>query len=215
MTRTWVLALCVLAACRGGGRELHSPAAVRAAYLDALAKDDPKAAYALLAPQLRRRVPYESFAARWRADAAERAAIVEAARASSKGRDRVAVARRATTVHEGGVVLHWAKIGKQWYVVDGLPGDPRASTPAEAIRGFLAAIARAELGGAQRYLSDELAGRMREDFAARVDAIEAALEVPGAIELSDDLSRAQLRYEPQRVLTLEQTPRGWTITGLE
>ncbi len=34
-----VLALCVLAACRGGGRELHSPAAVRAAYLDALAKD--------------------------------------------------------------------------------------------------------------------------------------------------------------------------------
>ena len=79
----------------------------------------------------------------------------------------------------------------------------------------LAAIAKAELGGAQRYLSDELATRMREDFAARVDAIEAALQVPGAIELSEDLSRAQLRYEPQRVLTLEQTPRGWTITGLE
>jgi hypothetical protein len=214
VTRALLLLACVLAGCRGG-RELHSPTAVREAYLDALAKDDPKAAYALLAPQLRRRVPYPTFEARWRADAAERAAILEAGRAASKGRDRVAVARRATTVHDGGVVLHWAKLGKQWFVVDGLPGDPRASTPAEAIRGFLAAIAKAELGGAQRYLSDELATRMREDFAARVDAIEAALQVPGAIELSEDLSRAQLRYEPQRVLTLEQTPRGWTITGLE
>ncbi|MFO0636134.1 MAG: hypothetical protein U0168_25140 [Nannocystaceae bacterium] len=34
-----------------------------------------------------------------------RAAILEAGRAASKGRDRVAVARRATTVHDGGVVL--------------------------------------------------------------------------------------------------------------
>jgi hypothetical protein len=66
-----------------------------------------------------------------------------------------------------------------------------------------------------RYLAPELAESIRRDFAARAEAIDAALAKPGAIELSDDLRRAQLRYEPSRVITLEQTPQGWRITALE
>ena len=64
-------------------------------------------------------------------------------------------------------------------------------------------------------LGDELADAVDEDWQSRVEAMEAALDRPGSIELSSDLRRAELRYEQDRVLTLQQTPRGWRITALE
>lgn len=211
MRRALWLAIVVLGAC--GPRGTRSPEAARAAYLDALRKDDPVAAYALLAPDVRARVDYPSFLARWRDDVAERKQIVEGAAALDGS--RVVAGHTATTVHEGGVVLRWAKLGKGWVVTGGLPPTARASTPAEAIRGFIAALGAAPLGAAQQFLSPELADALREDWADRARAIEAALAKPGAIELSDDLRRAQLRYEPGRVIVLEQTATGWAITNLE
>ncbi|MBK6916245.1 MAG: hypothetical protein IPH07_02485 [Deltaproteobacteria bacterium] len=208
--RSWVLVAGLLLGCRHA--PIHSPQALRDAWLDALEHDDPRAAYALLGRDARAREPYPAFLARWRADASERAAVLAAARAS---KDDAIVQRSATAVHRNGVVVRWTKIGKHWLVVDGLPGAQHASTPAEAIRGFLHALARTDLASAEHFLADDLREAMHEDWARRAEAIEAALRVPGAVELSDDLSRAQLRYEPQRVLTLEQTPGGWTITALE
>ena len=63
-------------------------------------------------------------------------------------------------------------------------------------------------------LSDGLVDAIDEDWSARVDAIELALEEPGGLELSADLRRAELRYEEGRAVSLEQTPDGWRITGL-
>ena len=207
--RLW-LAL-VLVGCASGGP--RSPEALRQAHLDALAKDDPKAAYQLLAPEVRARVDYASFAARWKADAKERAATRDAAKKLPAAmREPI---RGGTSVHDGGTVLTWTEIDGKWLVTSGLPGDRVAATPSEAIRGFVAAARTADLGAVNRYLAPELAESIRKDFAARADAIDAALAKPGAIELSDDLRRAQLRYEPSRVITLEQTPQGWRITALE
>jgi hypothetical protein len=207
----WIVVVLALAGCAASGP--RSPEALRQAHLDALAKNDPKAAYELLAPEVRARVDYASFAARWKADAKERAATREAAKKlPSALREPI---KGGTSVHEGGVVLGWTQIGGKWLVVSGLPGDRPAATPNDAIRGFITAARTTDLGGVTRYLSAELAESIRRDFSARVDAIEAALAKPGAIELSDDLRRAQLRYEPSRVITLEQTPQGWKITALE
>jgi len=205
----------LLAAC--GPRGAGSIEATRDAYLDALKDDDPKRAYELLAPEVQAKVDYASFVARWKADAAERKATLEQAKSLGDKRDAAkhVASHTATTVHAGGVVLHWAKVGDDWLVTGGLPPAARATTPAEAIRGFVAALGRAPLGSAQRFLSPELADALREDWASRTEAIEAALAKPGAIELSEDLLRAQLRYEPQRVIVLEQTPQGWTITSVE
>lgn len=213
--RGWILVLALalpsVAGCAPRGS--RSPEAARDAYLDALRKDDPEAAYALLAPDVRARVDYASFLARWKADGAERKATLDAAKAIDRG--RVVAGHTATTVHEDGVVLQWAELDDRWFVTGGLPPASRASTPAEAIRSFLGALGVGPLGNAQAFLSAELADALREDWAARTEAIEAALARPGAIELSEDLLRAQLRYEPQRVIVLEQTPRGWAITSIE
>lgn len=199
----------LLPACK----RARGPEGLRDAWVAALEANDPKAAYALLAPSVRARVKYDDFAARWRSDAEQRKRIV--AQASDLPAELRVTSRSATTVHDGGVVLRWAKVGDHWLLVDGLPGIRSASTPAAAIRGFVAAISGAQLQRAQRYLSEDLAEALQEDWSARVEAIETALARPGAIELSEDLSRAQLRYEAGRAITLEQTPRGWRITALE
>lgn len=210
--RTLLVALA-LASLGCASRGPRTPEALRQAHVAALAGDDAKAAYELLAPEVQAKVDPEAFAARWREDAELRRKTVTSAKALPDA-EHVS-ARTATTVHPGGMVLHWTRSGRTWRVVDGLPGSRHASTPAAAIRGLLAAIAGTDWGSARRYLSEDLAQAIREDASARAEAIEAALARPGAIELSDDGRRAQLRYEPARLMTLEQSPGGWRITDLE
>lgn len=191
----------------------RSPEKLREAHVAALQRGDAKAAYALLAPEVQARVPYAEFAKRWERDAAERKEAVTAA--ETLDATRRAPVYEGTTVHAGGRVLRWTSVGDRYYVVDGLPGVPRTETPAQTVRSLLEAVRTTDLSRIRGLLSDELAAAIGDDWQARVEAIEAALERPGAIELSADLRQAELRYEPNRVLTMEQTPEGWTITGLE
>jgi hypothetical protein len=211
-TLTLELALVVaLGGCATGGP--RSPQDLRDRYLDALATDDPKATYALLSDELRAEIPYPVFEARWKAQRAERAQLEKAGRALPDSK-RPAV-HSATTTLENGHILRWALVGKTYYVVDGLPGTVRTATPGQAIRALIAAVRRTDLSAVRALLGDDLAMAIDEDWSARVEAMEAALDRPGSIELSADLRRAELTYDPGRVLTLEQTPRGWRITSLE
>jgi limonene-1,2-epoxide hydrolase len=203
--------LCVLAtACVA--QQARSPARVRDAHVAALRDDDPAAAYALLSPELRAATPKAEFEARWKADAAEHEAAIAAAESLDPA--LAAPLHGGTTVHEGGRVLQWTQVDDELQVVDGLPGRPDTSTPAQAVRAFVAAVRRADLAEVKGLLGESLLEAVDEDWSDRVDAIERALEEPGALDLSADLRRAELRYEAGRALTLEQTPQGWRITGL-
>ncbi len=211
------LALCLtlcaalgVSGCRSSGA--RSPEALRDAYAQALRRDDPDAAYALLSPELQAATTRAAFRARWKAQAAER----KAAQAAISG---LAPAYRAAvpggqTVH-GDRVLTWVQVAGHYQVVHGLPGLPDSSTPAQAIRAFLAAIRGADLHTLESLVSDELSARLRDDWNRRATAIEALLAQPGAIEYSGDMQRAVLRYEPGRALTLEQSPAGWRLTALQ
>ena len=112
-------------------------------------------------------------------------------------------------------MLKWIEAGGRYYVVEGLPGTPTTTTPAQTIRALIAAVRTTDMTRIRSLLGDELADAVDEDWQSRVEAMEAALDRPGSIELSSDLRRAELRYEQGRVLTLQQTPRGWRITALE
>jgi len=205
-----VAAVAAVAAC--GPRQARSPARLRDAHVAALEANDPAAAYALLAPEVRAAVPYPEFEARWKADAAEHEAAIAAA--ESLDPNLVAPLHGGTTMHDGGRVLRWTQIDDELEVVDGLPGRPDTSTPAQAVRAFVAAVRKADLGEVRGLLGEGLLEAIDEDWTDRVEAIERALEEPGALDLSADLRRAELRYEAGRALTLEQTPSGWRITGL-
>jgi hypothetical protein len=206
-----IAAAVVLVACTP--RVVRSPEALRDAHVAALASDDPKQAYALLAPEVRAKVPYADFAQRWRDNAAERKTMAsQAKQLDAAWRTPVL---EGTTVHAGGRVLRWTRTGDGYMVVEGLPGVAQTQTPAQTVRALIESVRTTDLSRVRRLLGDELAGALAEDWQARVDALEAALERPGAIELSPDLLRAELRYEPNRVLSMEQTPSGWRITSLE
>lgn len=202
--------LLIASAC--GPRQARSPAQLRDAHVAALKADDPAAAYALLAPEVRAAMPYAEFEARWKADAAEHGVALAAA--ESLDPTLATPLYGGTTVHDGGRVLQWTQVDDELQVVDGLPGRPDTSTPAQAVRAFVAAVRRADLAEVEGLLGERLLDAVDEDWKDRVDAIERALEEPGALDLSADLRRAELRYEVGRTITLEQTPQGWRITGL-
>lgn len=201
-----------LGCSRGAAGQTRSPARLRDAQVAALAADDPAAAYALLAPEIREAVPFEEFSARWKTDAAEHQQAVAAAGALPA--ELEAPLYGGTTTHPGGRVLRWTQVDDELQVVDGLPGRPDTSTPAQAVRAFVAAVRRANLAEVRGLLGDTLVEAVDEDWSTRADAIERALSAPGALDLSADLRRAELRYEVGRMITLEQTPQGWRITGL-
>lgn len=207
-----LLLVCLAApACKGRGP--RSPEQLREEYAEALRNDDPTRAYALLAPQAQARISPEEFAARWKSGKKERKLALE--RLDALDDDRRAAVHAGTTVHDGGRTLRWVRAGDRYLIVDGLPGLPDTTTPAQTIRAFISAVRRADLAGIDALLSKQLSESMREDWTARVEAIERALERPGAVELSPDLRRAELRYDGHRAVALEQTARGWRITALE
>lgn len=214
--RPFALALaCGLALAPGcAQRGQRSPEALRDAYHQALKRDDPGAAYALLAPEVQARISREQFTARWHAERADLRAALADFEAMGTPADAPAPVRGGTTVHPNGATLEWAEVGGRYLVVSGVPGLPDTSTPAQAIRAFIAALRAADLAAIEALLTDELRGRLAEDWEDRITAIEARLAEPGAVELSSDNKQALLRYEGGHALTLEQSDHGWKITSL-
>ncbi len=202
--------MLALSACKTGGA--RNPEALRDAYAQALRRDDPDAAYVLLAPELRATTTRAAFKARWKAQTREREAAALALQSLPKTH-RAAVLG-GHTVH-GDRILTWAQVAGRYQIVDGLPGVPDSSTPAQAIRAFVTAIRGADLHALEALVSDELSARLRDDWNRRASVIEDLLAQPGSIEYSSDMTRAVLRYEPGRALTLEQSPAGWRLTALQ
>ena len=210
MNARTALLIATLAGCSAGHR---SPSALRDAYVQSLDTNDPRAAYDLLAPEVRASLPYEEFEARWRNLEQERALAAKQVRTLPE--DMQGSVYEAQTAHADGVILDWTEVDDRFLVTSGLPGIPDTATPAQTVRAFVQAVRRSDLSGIAFLVSDELASQMREDWEARVEALEAALDRPSSIEVSEDLRRAELRYEPNRVLTMEQSREGWRITSLE
>jgi len=210
--RLILLALALsLSAC--ASRSIRSPEALRTAYADALERDDPEAAYALLSPELQAQMSLDAFKQRWSEEAAEHEAA--AADLEALPEDRSAPLYKGTTVHSDGTILSWRASDQTYQVTAGLPGLADISTPAQALRAFIAAIRAADMPALETILSDELRARFNEEWEARADAIEERLAEPGSIELSSDNQQALLRYDIGRSIALVQSSRGWQITSVQ
>lgn len=206
-----ILALMLVGtACAAGAK--RSPEGLRDAYAAALRADDPDAAYALLAPEVQARTDIEAFRKRWAASKQQHEAALEAL--DQLDDDRKAAVMTGTTTHEGGVVIHWTHTNQGFLVVDGLPGIPDTSTPAATARALVAMLRGISSAQLDRVMTTELLERFGEDWSARADAIEAALEEPGSLSYSADNSRAVLRYGGGRTITFEQTTGGWRVSEL-
>lgn len=196
-----------------------SPQALRDAYARALERDDPRAAYVLLSPDLQAEISEADFTARWRSYAEERDAAAQALTDAPE-----AVTATGTTAHENGAIVRWVEVDGRFVIVEGLPGLPDRSTPSATVRAFIAATRALDRASVSALLGDELRDQTVEALAARAAALDAALREPGAFDFEQGRTRAILRYgEPtltpgqptERKLVLERDDRGWRIVAFQ
>jgi hypothetical protein len=199
--------LLMITGCRA--QATGSPEDLRRAYLDAVRRDDPAAAYALLAPETQARISAEAFAERWKSDRAELEAQLDASKQA-----KAPVVLEGRTTHPGGRELRWTEVGGRYLVVNGLPGVPSTLTPEATVRSFLAALRRAPVSSIEALIAPELSERVIAAWADRADAIEEALQRPGSIEIGEEYERAVLRYGVGGLIVLERAEGGWRIVEL-
>ncbi|HKA86568.1 MAG TPA: hypothetical protein VKE22_02845 [Haliangiales bacterium] len=171
--RRALLLICLLAACaRGGSASTDAPARdLVHRYRAALAADDPRAAYALLADGVRKNLPYEEFARRWRERELERkrqsialsALLDEGAQSGERGRLTTSDGRSTELVRET----------SGWRLEAPLLSSARAATPEEVLRQLSGAVEERSIDGILATLTNARRERMSEllgTFAAGLRA---------------------------------------------
>ncbi|MBK9030811.1 MAG: hypothetical protein IPL61_05630 [Myxococcales bacterium] len=186
------LALAGVAGLGCAGR-LRNPAPARSgatAIVDALAGDDPAAAYALLSKDARTRVSFEEFRLQWQASAAERAWQVARLREALLADPDAG--ERATITFADGKAVALVRDQRRWRLDAALVSRTRAARPREAVRMFAEAIRAHDLNAFLRSLTR----RRRQGLMRQLDGFLAGLErtVEGTIE-EIGTDRAELRWD--------------------
>jgi hypothetical protein len=210
-TAAFVLALVTSVGC---GPSLTSrPAADGVRELvAALKRDDPRAAYALLSAETRRRVSYDQFAAEWKQQATERAWQVRALEDSLRGDPDVG--ERAQVSYRDGRTIDLDRDGATWHLDAALLGRTRAARPRDAIRALATALHRKDLDGALTLLTQ----RRRDGIAKQVAGFVAGIDkrIDGKIEeLGTD--RAELRWDENGIrfrIVLRKEDGEWRIDDI-
>lgn len=189
-TAAWLALALAAAACTGGLRNPTPAKRGAGAIVDALAGDDPAAAYALLSRDARARVSFEEFRLQWQASAAERAWQVARLREALAADPDAG--ERATITFADGKAVGLVRDQARWRLDAPLVSRTHAARPREAVRMFAEAIRDRDLEAFLRSLTR----RRREGLMRQLDGFLAGLErkVEGTIEeIGND--RAELRWD--------------------
>ncbi len=179
------------ASCAGtrSGSSTSAQASVHR-YIDAIDHDDPRAAYALLSKEQRKKLPYERFAEQWKASATERKLQADALRESVKAVPDLGA--RAIVTYKDGKVIAMTHEGSAWHLERALMGRVVASSPRDAVRALTRSLANADFAGFVRVLSK----RKREALIKMLSAFSDSLDNHRdhfIQHIGDD--RAQMRWE--------------------
>jgi hypothetical protein len=217
MTRAAVglLAALVAAGCA------HAPAApgdALAAFGQALARGDLRAAYAMTSTDLQRRVPFEAFAAGFQGPAADPATLgrritSEAARLPPRVELELATGERVPLLYEGG----------QWRIDGPIYEAWGQGTPRAAIRTFLRALDARRYDVLLRLVPDRVRGALTAErlrkFWEDSDAdghrrLLANLRAAAAAPLVEAGEEAHAPLTDGGEVRLVREPGGWKIEGL-
>lgn len=171
------LALCLaacgaLAGCAGRTAARASEPAQNgvSAYLSALRSDDPHRAYSLLSRDVRKDLPYDTFAALWKENAAERAHQARALEEDMRG--GADLGERARVTLEDGKTLSLNRQTGGWRLEVPLLSRTHAATPHVAVEVFAAALGARDYEAVMRILTS----RRRDGIGQRVDGFVRSLE---------------------------------------
>lgn len=209
-----LLAAAVATAC--GGSASAPPRSAGDAvsqYVSAVASDDPRAAYSLLAAEVRRDLSYDQFEAMWQRSDRERKMQAAALEEARKARPELGA--RAVVAYQDGRQIALAREASRWRLERALVGRVVASSPRDAVRAVARAIDDADFAAFVAVLSR----RKREPLLEMLTALSRGLG-NGSEHFIQRLgdSRAQLFFEDDAGryrLDLILEDDGWRLDDFE
>ncbi len=209
--RASILAMLALVGCA------HRPPASRAptsdpepalaAWRDAIAKNDPHAAYELLSAPLRVRITAEEFALQWKAAQADLSSQEEALHQPHE-------VRRASGELTDGRAWPLVRDPDRWRVAAAHPLEPGGDTPEDLLRRLVAAVDAHDFDAVVALLAEPLRTTVEQALADRVSRLKTALR-RGGIDTAGSSGAAggtaRLRYDPRYHLDLVQENGRWRI----
>ena len=176
------------------------------AWRDAIAKNDPRAAWQLLSAPLRARTSAEDFALQWKASQADLSAQEEVLHQPHQ-------VRRASGELTDGRAWPLVRDPDRWRVAAARPLEPGGDTPEDTLRRLVAAVDARDFDALLALLAEPLRTTLEQALADRVSRLKAAVR-RGNIELSggnNTGSTARLRYDPRYHLDLVQENGRWRV----
>ena len=182
-------------------------------YQQALERDDPQAAYALLSPVLQQGLPREQFVEQWREQQPERREQARqlAQLLDERGplRRRESLSSRALLTLPHGAQLVVVPTGGSFRVLDPDLQSVRARTPEDALRLLLLAVEQRSYPALLRLLSTSERQNLEAELRERLERLRGALSRGLAPEVNGD--RARLLYDPRFFIELKREPDGWRV----
>jgi hypothetical protein len=182
------------------------------AFMNALERENPRAAYELLSRNVRASLSFHEFARDWTADRAER--TWQAARLGEALRGYPDVSERAAVSFSDGKSVVLEREGTTWRLESALISRVRAGRPHDAIRRFADGIRRNDLEMVLRTLTL----RRREGLARQLSGFLAGIarNVDGKLEeIGSD--RAEMRWDENGVrfrIVLRREDDDWRIDDI-
>jgi hypothetical protein len=196
------------ASTRGGA----APAPELVRWVDAVRRDDARAAYALLSPGRQKEVSYDDFERRWKETKVERERQAAALEAGLK--DRPQLGERATVTLTGDKTATLVHEQGEWHMEAPLMGSARASSPQEALRLFAEALEARSFEGVLRLLTSTRRDGLNEKLVQFLGGLKS--HAGGEIEITGD--RATLRWNDGKTrwkVTLRQEGGEWRIDDVD
>lgn len=206
------LVLALASAACGGPGGPSSPASdgVRA-YVAALERNDPRAAYKLLSAETRRRISYDEFALQWKQADKERAWQVGELQASLKG--NADVGERALISYSDGKLVQLEREGSVWRLDSELVSRSRAKRPRDAIRLFADAIAQRDINAALGVLTQ----RRRDGLTKQIEGFVNGIGKRINDRIDESADRAELRWDENGIryrIILRKEEDEWRVDDI-
>jgi hypothetical protein len=209
-----LLVVLALAACRGpaAGESTADPAETVRAWLFAVEKNDPHAAYALLSPRVRKDLSYAEFERQWKSTNEERSR--QAAAMSASPAEDGAVGAAAEVSLEDGKKTRLVREKRVWRLEQPLLTSSRASTPQEAMRLFATALEDRNFFAVMRLLTST----RKDGLTGFLDGFIAGLRSNVGREITINNDRAVIEWKEGSKtwkITLKKEDGEWRVDDVD
>lgn len=184
----WLVVVMFVVGCAGTRKGVdRPPAGAVQSWADAVAKDDPRAAYDLLAASVKKDMPYESFAQRWRESRPERERQSAALKATLREDPRLG--ERGKLLLSDGKVVQLVHEADGWRMETPLLSGARAASPQDALRLLAAAVETHSWDGVMRLMTST----RRDAFRDLAEQFSKGLKqhIAEGIEIQGDRAKIQ------------------------